>query len=149
MRWELLGAIPAMSGGGADITRSAAGRHAGEMLFAAPAAALSSQVTWQAVDADRATARVQVGPGVHEVTLTVATTGALSEVVMSRWGSTGKGASGDETFGDQVFGAALGDETTFAGFTIPRTVTAGWHYGTDRWADGQFIRYTIDEVRYR
>jgi hypothetical protein len=40
------------------------------------------------------------------------------------------------------------DEVTFDGFTIPRTVTAGWHYGTDRWREGQFIRYTIDRARY-
>ena len=147
MRWHLLGAVPVMAASGPDITRSAAGRHAGELLLAAPAAALSPQVEWRAMDAARATARVHLGPGgreIHEVTVTVAPNGALSEVVMSRWGKPGGG-----WFAEHVFGAAMSGAATFAGFTLPRTVTAGWFYGTDRWAQGQFIRYTIDDARYR
>ncbi|HEV8559175.1 MAG TPA: DUF6544 family protein [Actinophytocola sp.] len=147
MRWRLLGAVPVLAARGPDITRSTAGRHAGELLLAVPAAALSPQVGWRAVGDDRATARVRLGAaakGLHEVTLTVAPDGALSEVVMSRWGKPGR-----VPFAEQVFGATLHGEASFAGFTIPRTVTAGWFYGSDRWAaEGQFIRYTIDDARY-
>jgi hypothetical protein len=144
MRWRLLNAIPVMSAGGTDVTRSAAGRHAGELLLAAPAAALSPQVTWRPVDRDRATARVQLGSDTHDVTLTVAADGALTELHMTRWGNPDKDA-----FGAYSFGATLHDEAHFDGFTIPRHITAGWHYLTDRWAQGQFIRYTIDDARYR
>jgi hypothetical protein len=33
--------------------------------------------------------------------------------------------------------------------TIPTTVVAGWEYGTKRWSEGQFIRYTVDDATYR
>ena len=144
MRWRLFNAVPVLAAGGQDITRSAAGRHAGELLLAAPAAALSPQVTWRALDTDRATASVQVGLDVHDVALTITADGALTDLVMTRWGNPGK-----EPFGMHSFGATLGGELSFDGFTIPRDITAGWHYGTDRWSEGQFIRYTIDAAHYR
>ena len=144
MRWMLLGAIPVQTATGLDVTRSAAGRHAAEVLVALPAAGLSPQVRWQPVDTDRATARIKVGRGFHEVTLTVAADGALTAMAMSRWGQTGDGP-----FVERVFGADLGAETTFDGFTIPGTGAGGWDYGTPGGAEGQFIRYTVDRAHYR
>jgi hypothetical protein len=144
MRWRLLNAIPVLAAEGEDITRSAAGRHAGELLLGAPAAALGSDITWTEVDSDRAAATLHVGPGEHEVMLTFAADGALTDLVMRRWGNPGK-----EPFAQHVFGATIHEEVTFEGFTIPRTIVAGWHYGTQRWPDGQFIRYTIDHAHYR
>jgi uncharacterized protein DUF6544 len=144
MRWRILGAVPVRSAAGLDVTRSAAGRHAGEVLVALPAAALSPQVKWRPVDADRATARIKVGRGFHDVTLAVAAGGALTSITLSRWGAVGRGS-----FAERVFGADLGTEATFDGFTIPGVVTAGWDHGTAGWEDGQFIRYTVDGARYR
>jgi len=48
---------------------------------------------------------------------------------------------------EHTFGAQVAGEVTRDGYTIPRTVTAGWYYGTDRWAAGQFIRYAIHDAR--
>jgi hypothetical protein len=144
LRWRLLNAVPVMTAGGPDISRSAAGRHAGELLIAAPAAALSPGITWRQLDTDRVAASVPVGDAVHEVTLTVAVDGSLTELVMTRWGDPDK-----QGFGEHIFGAALHGETHFGGFMIPREITAGWHYGTDRWPEGMFIRYVIDHARYR
>ena len=144
MRWMLLGAVPVQTATGLDVTRSAAGRHAAEMLVLLPAAGLSPQVKWRSLDADRAVARIKVGSGFHEVTLTVAASGALTSMTMSRWGATTKGS-----FAERVFGADLGAEATFDGFTVPRAVTAGWEHGTAGWPQGQFIRYTIDSANYR
>lgn len=62
---------------------------------------------------------------------------------MRRWGGIGAGS-----FGEQVFGATTDGEISSGGITVPRRVTAGWHYGTDRWAEGQFIRYTVTDARY-
>ena len=143
MRWRVLGLVPVMSADGDDVTRSAAGRHAGELLLAAPAAGLDPRVRWRAVDANVAIARICVGRDSHEVRLGVGQDGRLTEIAMRRWGNP----DGDG-FGDHAFGASLDGEVCFGGFTIPRHVTAGWHYGTDRWTDGQFIRYTIDDARY-
>jgi hypothetical protein len=109
MRW-LLNAIPVMAAAGPDVTRSAAGRHAGELLLATPAAALSPQVVWRANDAERATAQVEVGPWRHEVTLKIGRDGAVRELVMSRWGNQGR-----DSFAERAFGAAITSEQTFDG----------------------------------
>ena len=144
MSWKILGRVSVNSVVGPDATRSAAGQHAGELLVGAPAAALSRRVTWEAVDTDRATARVRVDAGHHEVTLTVAADGALASLRMSRWG-----AGPDGSFGVRTYGADFADESTFEGFTIPRSVVAGWEHGTPGWELGQFIRYTVDGAHYR
>jgi hypothetical protein len=144
MRWRALRVVQVMAAAGPDVTRSAAGRHAGELLVSLPAAALSPQVKWRPVDTDTVAARIKVDSGFHEVTLSVSAGGQLTSMVMSRWGAIGRGS-----FADRVFGADLGAEATFDGFTIPCEVTAGWDQGTDGWADGQFIRYTVDSARYR
>ena len=144
MRWRLLNALPVMGATGDDITRSAAGRHAGELLLAAPGAAFEPGVSWKAVDGERAVATIREGRRAHEVTLTIDERGALTELHMTRRGNPGK-----EPFGEYPFGAVLEDEVSFDGFTIPRRVTAGWHHRTECWAEGEFIRYTVDQARYR
>jgi hypothetical protein len=144
MRWQLLGAIPVRGTAGPDVTRGAADRHAGEVLIVAQAAALSQQVKWRAVDADQAVARIKVGSGFHEVTVTVAASGALTSIALSRWGATPAGP-----YADRVYGAELGSEATYDGFTIPGAVIAGWEHGTDGWELGQFMRYTVDSAHYR
>ena len=143
MRWRLLNALPVMSATGDDITRSAAGRHVGELLLAAPGAALEPGVSWKPVDDERAVATIRAARRAHEVALTIDGRGALTELHMTRWGDPGKGA-----FDEYPFGAVLEDEVTLGGFTIPRDVTAGWHHATERWPEGRFIRYTIDHARY-
>lgn len=144
MRWRLLKLIPLMQAQGPDITRSAAGRHAGELLLYCPAAALSNLVSWVAGSDHQATAQIQVGPTTVRVTLTIDAAGALSSIRMTRWGNP----DGTE-FAHHVFGATMDGEFTAGGITLPREVIAGWHYQTSRWAEGQFIRYILDHARYR
>lgn len=138
MRWRLGGLLPVVSARGEDVSRSAAGRHAGELLVALPTAALAPEVTWRSSGGDRV---VGVVSGT-EVTLAVGPDGALTELRMQRWGPIGRGA-----YGELPFGATLHGEIESGGVRVPRRVTAGWHHGTDRWAEGQFIRWTVDEVR--
>jgi hypothetical protein len=142
MRWRLLGLLPVASASGEDVTRSAAGRHAGELPVALPTAALSPEVRWRSLDADRAVATVAGVGGTHEVTVTVAADGALTVLVMRRWGPLGRGS-----YGELPFGAALHGEVSAGGLRVPRRITAGYHYGTDRWPEGQFIRWTVDDLR--
>jgi hypothetical protein len=142
MRWRLLGALPIASATGPDITRSAAGRLASELVMV-PAAALSSALTWESAGEDRATAHVTIGGDLHAVTITVATTGALEAVAIPRWGDPDKGG-----FREHLFGAEVHREAVFDGYTIPAAVSAGWWYGTERWPKGEFIRFTIDEAVY-
>jgi hypothetical protein len=142
MRWRL-GAIPVMSAVGDDVTLSAAGRLAGELLLV-PAAALDPAVAWHAVDEDHATADVRIGGVVHHVTIEVDERGALRSLGLLRWGNPDGGA-----FAEHPFGVELGDEAMSDGYTIPTTLRAGWGYGTDAWPDGVFFRATIDAARYR
>jgi hypothetical protein len=144
LRWRLLNLFPVMAAAGSAVTRSAVGRHTAELLVAAPAVALATPVSWEPVDSDSATAHVTLDGYEHDVTVRVAASGALLELVMPRWG-TPPGMS----YGRHAFGAAFHDEGTFSGVTIPRQVRAGWHYGTDRWNDGEFIRWTVDDATYR
>jgi hypothetical protein len=143
MRWKVLGAIPVMSAHDDDVTRSAAGRLAGESILV-PAAALDPAVTWRAVDDNHATADVRVGGLVHRVTVEVDDDGALRSVWLPRWGDAGGGA-----YAEQPFGVELDGEATFDGYTIPTRLRAGWGYGTDGWDDGVFVRATIDRADYR
>ncbi|MDP4510074.1 DUF6544 family protein [Nonomuraea turcica] len=143
MRWRLLRALPVMSGGGSDITRSAAGRLACEFVLA-PAAALDPRVRWKVLDERRAVVTLPVGTEDHEVTLTVAPDGRLESVTMSRWGNPDKGA-----YREHLFGVECEGEITFDGFTIPAGIRGGWWQGTERWADGEFIRFTIDDALFR
>ncbi|MCA2216441.1 DUF6544 family protein [Jidongwangia harbinensis] len=144
MRWRAFGAVPVTSAAGPEVTRSAAGRHAGELLISLPAAALSPQVKWRAMDAGTVAARIKVDSGFHEVVLSVSAGGALTSVAMSRWG-----ASGRSGFRERPFGADLGAEASFDGFTIPTEVSAGWEHATDGSAEGRFIAYTVDSAAYR
>jgi hypothetical protein len=143
MRWRMFGVVPMASASGEDISRSAASRHAGELLVALPTAALSPEVTWTSLDGDRAVAAVRGAGGTHQVTVTVDADGALTGLSMRRWGPLGRGA-----FGEQPFGAALHGEVEAGGMRIPRRITAGYHYGTDKWAEGQFIRWIVDGARF-
>ncbi|MBT2212691.1 MULTISPECIES: DUF6544 family protein [Actinomadura] len=142
MRWRLLGALPVMSAGGPDITRSAAGRLASEFVLV-PATALSPFVTWEPVDGERAVAHVAIGGSVHAVTLTVAPSGALTTVTLPRWGDPGRGP-----FGEHRFGVVVHREADFGGCTVPASLSAGWWYGTDRWPEGEFIRFQVDHYEH-
>lgn len=144
MRWLLLNLFPVMRGSGVDVSRSSAGRHAGELLTFVPAAALDRAVSWSRDGGERATAHLRVGSWSFDVTVTVDESGALRELMMRRWGSIG-----GQPFAEHVFGASFEGEVNGDGFTVPSRVTAGWHHGTDRWGEGQFIRYEIDSIVYR
>lgn len=141
MRWRLLDLVPVMKAEGTDVTRSAAGRHAGELLTYLPTAALADEISWHPIDDKRATARLFVGADRVEVTLTVSPDGSLTELVLPRWGNP-NGAG----FGEYCFGAGFTEQQAWAGLILPHKITAGWYYGTDRWPESQFIRYTIDDV---
>jgi hypothetical protein len=45
------------------------------------------------------------------------------------------------------FGFEVTGHTTFDGVTITSAGRGGWFFGTDRWADGEFMRYEITDYR--
>jgi hypothetical protein len=140
MRWKLAGIVPVMTAADADTSRSAAGRLASEFFFN-PALALSPAVRWEPLDATRALARIDVGGWTHEVTVAVSDEGSVESVSLPRWGDP------DRTGHRLVpFGAVSLGERTFDGVRLPARFRAGWWFGEDRWAEGEFIRFGIDQV---
>ncbi|MBX6356308.1 MAG: hypothetical protein IRZ05_10710 [Micromonosporaceae bacterium] len=139
---KLFGVVPVVSATGPDLTRSAAGRLASEIVFV-PAAAAAADVAWRSVDERDVVALLSCGGWTHEVTLTVGPSGALEKVTVPRWARVGRGP-----YREHLFAAVVDDEATFGGYTIPSRITAGWGYRTGQWAEGAFIRQTIDHVTF-
>lgn len=137
LRHRLFGLVPVASAVGSDITRSAAGRLASEIVFV-PATALVGQVRWRPVDEHRATVLVPVGGHIHAVTLRVADSGALEQVSTLRWARLGRAP-----FREHPFTVVVHEEATFEGYTIPARITAGYE------PDRDFVRLMIDNATYR
>jgi hypothetical protein len=143
MRWRLDGLIPVVTASGDDVTRSAAGRHASEMIGLVPGGALAPGVTWRGIDFRRAVATVDVGEFTHEVTIEVDDLGVLRSVRLPRWGNPDQGP-----FEEHIFGVMCEGERDFGGCALPATLRAGWWPGTDRWAAGEFFRCEIDRAEF-
>jgi len=72
------------------------------------------------------------------ITLSIDPDGQLREVSLKRWGNQTE--SGEYNY--IPFGVTLDEERTFAGFTIPSRLRAGWWFGTERYAE--FFRARIE-----
>lgn len=143
MEWRAAGGLTLMSATGTEVSLSAAGRHAAEVLSALPAVALDRQVTWDEVDGNRVTAEVPVGDHGARITLTIGARGELRQLQLLRWGKPV-----DEAYGLHRFGAMFDGEAWFGGYRLPTMVTAGWHFGTPRWTGGRFLTYRVCEARF-
>ncbi|MFE5330361.1 DUF6544 family protein [Embleya sp. NPDC056575] len=137
MRWRLFGVVPFIGASGIDVTRSAAGRLAGEFVFV-PTFALHPDVRWQGVDDTRAVARFVVAGHPQEVTVTVTPSGALASVSLPRWGNPDGGRHREHRFT-----ATFDGETAHDGFLLLTGISAGWD-------DAEaFIHYDIDAADFR
>lgn len=143
MRWRLAGFVPVMSVEGDDVTRSAAGRLASELILT-PAAALSPHVRWDAVDDQTAVARVEVDGIVHDVTIVVSDDGSLASAQLLRWGDPeGMGC------GQHLFTALCTGETRFGDVVMPAHVEAGWGDLVGDGVEGSFIEFDLDGADFR
>jgi hypothetical protein len=144
LRWKLFGVIPVMTAAGPDITRSAAGRVATESVWL-PSALCGHGVSWTAPDPSHARASFAVQGEPVQLELTVDGRGRLETVRLQRWGNPGGAA-----FHYADFGAAVEQEGTFGGYTIPTRLRVGWYVESDRFEpDGEFFRVTVDDATYR
>jgi hypothetical protein len=142
MRWRLGGLVPVMSASGPDVTRSAAGRLAGEATLLPTA---FRAATWApGSTGDRVVATWHVGGQDERVELHVDPGGRLLGAEMDRWGDPGGGP-----FARHRFGVAFEEERAFAGVTIGSVFRAGWWWGTDREAEGEFFRARITGATFR
>ena len=142
MRWRLAGMIPIMSASGRDVTRSAAGRLAGEGVLVPTA---FGQATWtEGNDSGVAIATWKTDSGTECAELHVAADGHLTEVTVNRWGNPDGGP-----YGRYPFGVSVEAEATFAGVTIPAELRAGWWCGTSGQDSGEFFRARITSAVFR
>jgi hypothetical protein len=104
---------------------------------------VSDQVTWRpGPDPDSAVAEWTVGDQVLPVELRVGPDGALRSVSMQRWSNPSGGPWAH-------CGGVLDDERDFGGITLPTRLHAGYFFGTDEWAEGEFFRATITNATFR
>ncbi|MEX5299763.1 hypothetical protein RCG67_13410 [Kocuria sp. CPCC 205292] len=142
LRWRLLGLVPVMSAAGPDITRSAAGRLAGESITVPPAC-LGAEWS-EGPDPDTAVMSWVLDGVREDALLRVDPEGRLRELSMQRWGDPdGTG------FGRHPFGVALSEEADVGGVRVPTVLRAGWAWGTDRQTAGEFFRARLEDVRFR
>lgn len=143
MQWKFCGVLPLIRAAGPDVTRSSAGRFAAEAVWL-PSLLCSEDVAWEAGDAGIAHARLEVDAHDEDLALTLSG-GALQSVALSRWGNPDGG-----DFRDVEFGAAVDQEATFGGYTIPVRLRVGWYFGSDRFEDeGKFFQATVDHAVFR
>ncbi|MEQ1569515.1 MAG: DUF6544 family protein [Myxococcota bacterium] len=143
MRWRLFGLVPVMSAGGEQIARAAAGRLHCEAMWM-PAALLGSDVGWSEVDAGHPHARIHAHGEDSELVLELDDAGAVRACWLDRWGDLGTG-----TFGYHRFGGTAEQDHTVDGITIPTRHRVGWGFGTDAFAEGEFFRCELHDIRFR
>jgi hypothetical protein len=144
MQWKLLGLFPVMTGTGADITRSAAGRFHTELMLL-PSALCRGDVTWSSTEAAHLHASFMAQGEQAELDLTIDQAGRLKTAKLPRWGNP-EGA--EHHYVD--FGAIVEEEGTFCGYTIPTRLRVGWYFGTERFeSEGEFFCATINDAIYR
>jgi hypothetical protein len=142
MRWKALGLVSVVSGSGADFDRSAAGRFMAESIWLPTTLLPAFGVEWRADADDRIRAAFSVAGVSIDLELTIDDQGRVLSCVCDRWGD----ADDSGTFGRYRFGGEITGTATFGGLTIPSEGTFGWHFGTDRWDRGAFIRYRIERL---
>jgi hypothetical protein len=142
MRWRWAGLIPVVSAAGPDVTRTAAGRLAGEALIL-PQSALAPWVRWRPGDDRRATAEVTLDQGRHPVAVSVDDVGRLETLALPRWGNPD-----GPTYAEHMFGVRFDGEQRIAVMTVARTVMAGWDWDGTDWANGPFFSATFTDMRF-
>jgi hypothetical protein len=143
MRWKLYGVIPVLTATGPDVTRSAAGRLAGESLLLPTAMVGAPWVTWRSVDDEQAVAEVRIGSETIPVTVHVAPDGRLLRCHQSRWGQVD-----GKPYGMRTFGVTFDGEWTRHGVSLARRITAGWGWTGDGWEDGPFFRAELLDAAF-
>ena len=144
MRWDLLDVVPVVRAGGADISRSAAGRVNIESIWL-PSVLCADGVEWAQASAERVSAEFTAHEETAHLELEIDAAGRVESMRMPRWGNPA-----GEPFHYVDFGGWAESEAEFGGYTIPTRVRVGWFFGSERFeGEGEFFRATIDAVEYR
>jgi hypothetical protein len=141
-RWKALGLFPVAASSGPKITRSTLGRAVSESVWL-PSTLCNTKIIWTALTPLRPHAHLPAQGEWAELGLRIGDTGELRSLNLLRLCKFADG-----TFHYQPFGALIEDEGTFHGYTIPTCLRIGYHVGTDRFEDEEFIRITVDDATF-
>ncbi len=143
MDWRLLGLFPVMRQKDDDVTRSAAGRFAAELLVFTPFVSRSGTVAWFGATTNTAVATVETADLTHRITMNFDADNRLTELTLPRWGNPdGTG------FREETFAVAFDGEKAFDGVILPASFEAGWRPGPSENGEGVFFRATIDAAAF-
>jgi hypothetical protein len=128
MDWKLAGVVTVAHAEGPDLSRSAAGRAAGEAIWVPTALLPRFGVRWSADGADEVGASWRIGDVPIELRYRLDRDGRIVSFSFDRWGDPdGSGAFAWHPFGGEVTGYR-----TFDGVSVPSAGRVGWFIGTDR-----------------
>jgi hypothetical protein len=131
MEGRLLGRIRLFDAHDEDVMRSAAVRAALEGAYWAPGCLLPQHgVTWRAESDDVIVATWDVPPERPDVRLRIDAHGALRAGSALRWGKPG----GMQEHDYVPMGGEVHAERRFGDLVVPSRITAGWFFGTPRYA---------------
>ena len=143
MLWKLLGLVPVIHTAGSDVTKSAIGRAAIEAIWLPTALLPRYDVAWRAEDEEHLVANLSIRQQDVTLQLTVDGDGHVSSAHLDRWHDQ----YGTGRFEWVPFGVEATASRTFpCGLTIPADGRGGWFHRTDCWSEGEFMRYSIDDV---
>ena len=142
MDWKLAGLFTVAHSEGEDVSRGAAGRGGAEGIWVPTAMLPRSGVTWKTKDDTHIVGSRMLGATPIDLELTIDDDGRITSLVFDRLGDPDRtGSLHWYRFGGEITGYR-----TFGGLTIPSAGRMGWHFGTDRWDEGEFFRFEITEL---
>ncbi len=136
LQWNLFGLFPVSTTSGPMTTRSATARAIAESIWI-PSSLCARNVIWTALSECRPHAHLAAHGEWAELAMKIGTEGELKSVNVLRLRRSG------DTFHYEPFGALVEEEYTFGGYTIPTRLRVGYHAGTDRFEEGEFLRVEI------
>lgn len=128
---------------GDDVDRGARERLAFDRIYIPASLLPADDVTWDAIDEDRASVTIGAGASAVTLVLQVDESGALKSVSTRRWGDV----TDDRAYTTIPFGCVVLEEATFEGITIPSRLSFRWWFGEDR--EQEFVRPTVVAAHFR
>lgn len=143
MDWKLAGPVAVAHDAGPDVSRSAAGRGARRRSGFRPLCCLGSESPGRPPTTPMSRRGFRLGTTPVAIDLALDPEGRIRSIVFDRWGDPDRcGTWAWHPFGGEITGYGC-----FDGLTIPTAGRLGWHFGTNRWTEGEFFKYEITGLR--
>ncbi|ABO35131.1 hypothetical protein MmarC5_0821 [Methanococcus maripaludis C5] len=141
INFALYGLIPVVKESNNDITKSARGRLAIELIVWNPWAIIPDKNTkFKEVDFETFSVSFEIDGEPVKVNLKVNENGSLKEVYMNRWNKLENGS-----YGYIPFGGTVSDHLEKDGLKIAKTLNVGWNYGNDDYIETFYFNVTAAE----